>query len=161
MRIGPQDGLDLVEEMRGAEDRMATANAIGITDRCLEEAKAYSSQPREGGKPAAGYQAVRFKLAEMLTQLQTADMLACRAAVAQEKNDLEAQTLWLCAKVFATETACRVSDEALRILSAEGYSANHVVAQALLDSRFGPLTGHCTNAARMNIADYLLDKFGD
>jgi alkylation response protein AidB-like acyl-CoA dehydrogenase len=154
----PADRLAvLVAALRRAEDRLATAAGLGLLARCLEEARAAASAPREGGKPAASHQLVRFDLAEMLTQLQTAELLALRAAAAAAGSP-EAERLGLCAKVFASEAACRVSDQALGILAAAGYLRTHPVARALAEARLGCLAGHSSHAARMALADDVLAR---
>ncbi|HSA24679.1 MAG TPA: acyl-CoA dehydrogenase family protein, partial [Myxococcota bacterium] len=148
----------LIAALRRAEDRLATAAALGLLARCLEEARAAASAPREGGKPAASHQLVRFELAEMLTQLQTAELLALRAAAAAAAGSPEAERLGLCAKVFASEAACRVSDQALGILAGAGYLRSHPVARALAEARLGCLAGHSSHAARLALADDVLAR---
>ncbi|MBN2493071.1 MAG: acyl-CoA dehydrogenase [Deltaproteobacteria bacterium] len=141
------------EALRWAEDRAVTAIAVGICKLSLDRARQAADAPRQAGKPPAGYQVVRFQLAEMLTLLQTAELLARRAAA--ESSD---RSLALCAKVFATEAACRLSDSALSILASAGYRRDEPVARALLEARFGTLAGHSSQVARMAIADDALAR---
>ncbi len=162
--VGPfaeNEKPDPGERLRRAEDRAATACALGIAWLCLDEAKRAANRPGSTKKPPAGYQAVRFALAEMLTLAQTAEWLALRAACLAAAGRREADTLALCAKVFATETACKVSDSALSILASSGYRRDDPVARALVNARFGTMTGHCSNAARMAIADDALARLAD
>ncbi len=159
--LGPFDAeqqADVGEWLRRSEDAVLTANALGLMQRCLDEASRAATTARGGGKPAAAHQLVRFDLAEMLTQLQTAELLALRAAAAADAGERRADELGLCAKVFATEAACTVADQALGILAAAGYRRDHPVARALVQARFGPLAGHSSHAARMHIADALLAR---
>jgi alkylation response protein AidB-like acyl-CoA dehydrogenase len=159
--LGPFDAeqqADVGQWLRRSEDAVLTANALGLMQRCLDEAARAATAERGGGKPAAAHQLVRFDLAEMLTQLQTAELLALRAAAAADAGERRADELALCAKVFATEAACTVSDQALGILAAAGYRRDHPVARALVQARFGPLAGHSSHAARMAIADAVLAR---
>ena len=159
MCIGPFKGEAAalpIEALRKTEDRAALACALGILRRCLEQAAQEANRPRAAGKPPAGYQAVRFGLAEMLTLSQTSELLAQRAACKEAVCDREAGPLLLCAKVFASEAACRVSDQAMEISASVGYRQDHPIAQALAEARFGTMSGHDSNAARTAIAQATL-----
>jgi acyl-CoA dehydrogenase len=155
-RIGPVAGDQLIADLRSAEDRAMTAASLGILRLCTEEATRYANQRREGGKPPAGHQIVRFTLAEMLTLSQTAEILANRAFAAVAENDHEADSLLLCAKVFATESACTVSQQALQIMASAGYQRPNPVERAFRNARLGPIVGHTSEQARMSIADDIL-----
>ena len=154
--IGPVAEGKLIADLRSAEDRAVTAASLGILWLCLEEATQFANTPREGGKPPAGYQMVRFTLAEMLTLTQTAEILANRAFAAIAGNDREADSLLLCAKVFATESACKVSEQALQIMASSGYQRPNPVERAFRNARLGPIVGHTSEVARMAIADDIL-----
>jgi alkylation response protein AidB-like acyl-CoA dehydrogenase len=152
--IAPQD---IIGDLQAAEDRAAVAAALGILGLCLEEATQFANTPKaEGVKPPAGHQIVRFTLAEMLTLFQTSEILANRAFVAIAGNDREAQSLLLCAKVFATESACTVSQQALQIMTSSGYQRPNPVERAFRNARLGPIIGHTSEVARMSIADDIL-----
>jgi alkylation response protein AidB-like acyl-CoA dehydrogenase len=152
--IAPQD---ITGDLRAAEDRAAIAAALGILGLCLEEATQFANTPKEkGAKPPAGYQIVRFTLAEMLTLTQTSEILANRAFAAVAANDREADSLLLCAKVFAAESACTVSQQALQIMASAGYQRPNPVERAFRNARLGPIVGHTSEVARMSIADDIL-----
>ena len=154
--IGPVADADLLADLRRSEDRTATAAALGILSLCVEEATLFANQPKEGGKPPAGYQAIRFALAEMLTLSQTSEILAQRAFAAIAGANRGADALMLCAKVFATESACTVSEQALQIMASSGYQRPNPVERAFRNARLGPIVGHTSEVARMSIADDVL-----
>ncbi len=154
--IGPLSEDQLIGDLRAAEDRAMTAASLGILRLCLEEAIQFANTPKEGAKPPAGHQIIRFTLAEMLTLTQTAEILAQRAVAAIAANDREAGSLLLCAKVFATESACTVSQQALQIMASSGYQRPNPVERAFRNSRLGPIVGHTSEVARMTIADHVL-----
>jgi hypothetical protein len=156
--LPPAREAELGGALRRAEDDLATGVALGLIERCLAEARTAADAPRASGKPKAAHQLVRFTLAELLTLKQTAELLALRAAAAAAGARPEASRLGLTAKVFATEAACRVSDAALGIVASAGYRRSHPVARAVAEARFGTLTGHDSRAARMAIADELLER---
>ena len=157
--IGPLPGVDLLAEFRWAEDRTLIAASLGIARRCFEEARKNADQPRGDGKPPAAHQVIRFALAEMLAQIQTAEILALRAAAAEGQEDREAASLLLCAKVLATETACRVAEQAMQILTSTGFRKGNPVERAFRNARLGPILGHTSEVARQAIADDVLARF--
>jgi len=152
----PRGGL--LQQVRAGWDAALADVACGTMRLCLEQAREAAAVERAGGKPPAGYQSVRFALAEMLTLSQTAELLALRAAWAGAAADRQAASLALCAKVFATENACRVADLALQIMAAAGYSRDNPVARAVRDSRLGLIAGHPGQVARQAIAREVLQE---
>jgi alkylation response protein AidB-like acyl-CoA dehydrogenase len=152
----PEDPHVLVRE---CEDMTFTATSLGLLRRCVEHAKESADRPRAGGRPPAANQAVRFSLAEMLTLLQTAEILAYRAFAAVSDGDREATSLLQCAKVFATEAACQVSEQAMQIMGISGYVKGNPVERAFRQARLGTILGHSSRAARMSIADAILARY--
>ncbi|NOZ87553.1 MAG: acyl-CoA dehydrogenase [Deltaproteobacteria bacterium] len=159
--IGPFDSskVDLLQELRTAWDQVMGAVACGTMRLCLDQARAAADVKRTHGKPPAGYQSVRFSLAEMLTLSQTAEILVLRAAWAAASGDPQAASLGLCAKVFATKNACEVADKALQIMASAGYTKPNPVERALRDARLGTIMGNTSEVAQMAIADNVLERF--
>jgi alkylation response protein AidB-like acyl-CoA dehydrogenase len=154
----PTPGCDLTAELHAAQDAAATAAAAGILRLALEEAQRGAAIVRADGKPPAAHQAVRFALAEMLAVTQTAELLSFRAAAAKAKDDPEQAELALCAKVFASEAAGRVTEQALQILGAAGYRQGHPAERIARNARLGMIVGHPSEAARMEIADRVIAR---
>jgi alkylation response protein AidB-like acyl-CoA dehydrogenase len=119
----------------------------------LDAARDHAKTHRSGGRPIIAYQEVGFKLAEMLTLHQTAQWLAYRAAWAAEAAPKEAQSLTLCAKIFATEAAERVCGSALQILSSTGYLKGHPAEVAYRAAKYGQIAGTSTEIARVRLGD--------
>ncbi len=103
------------------------AAACGFGARALEEAIAHARERRQGGKPLAELALVQEKLARMATDLEAARLLVRRAADAAdagaERITLEAAQ----AKLFATEAAQRIVDDAVQILGGRGVLADSIV----------------------------------
>ncbi|HUU02879.1 MAG TPA: acyl-CoA dehydrogenase family protein [Myxococcota bacterium] len=161
--VGPFDPseVDLLQELRASWDRALTGVACGTMRLCLDQARASADVKRTHAKPPAGYQSVRFALAEMLTLSQTAELLALRAAWAAATGDRGAASLALCAKVFATENAGKLADKALQIMAAAGYSQPNPVERAFRNAHLGTIMGNTSQVARMDIADDVLQKVGE
>lgn len=108
-----------------ASDLTQAAAALGIMHRVFEAATTHAKGTREDGRKRIGRQEFGFRLAEMLTLFQTAELLTYRAAWMEETSHGEASTVGACAKVFCTENAAEVASIALDVLGpdAPAYSA--------------------------------------
>lgn len=79
-------------------------SAVGLAQRCLDEATAYALQRKTFGIPIAGHQAIQFILADMTIGVETARMSYLRAAFAYEQG--ESNTYWASiAKCYAADVA--------------------------------------------------------
>ncbi len=107
--IGPFKNEPVLGTVRLWENQILLGASLGLMQAAFQAAKTYANEHRTGGKPIIAYQEVAFKLAEMLTLLQTAQLLAYRAAWTADTDAGKAPSLTLCAKVFCTEAAEKVS----------------------------------------------------
>ena len=151
----PLDG-DALQTIRMWEDQVLTAASLGLMGRSFDVALQYAKTHRSGGKPIIAYQEVGFKLAEMLTLFQTAQLLAYRAAWMSESEDREADVLAHAAKVFCAESAEKVASEALQILGGKGYVRGNPVEAGYRDAKYIQIAGTSTEISRMKIGDRVL-----
>ena len=140
-----------------ALDRIQVSASLGIMQRVFEAATAHAKGTREDGKKLIGRQEYGFRLAEMLTLLQTAELLAYRAAWMAEAGIHEAPTLAACAKVFCTETAAEVASSALDILGPSAPAYVEVEGGWRLAKRL-QLTGTTCVRALSEIGDGVIRK---
>jgi acyl-CoA dehydrogenase len=122
-RVGVENRIG--EENAGFKVAMTTldffrttvaACAVGFAQRALDEAVAYAKKRRMFGKPIAEYQATQLKLAAMATELAAARLLTFRAALTRDRGLKPRLTLESSqAKLYATEAAQRIIDQALQI----------------------------------------------
>jgi alkylation response protein AidB-like acyl-CoA dehydrogenase len=124
--------------------------------RSFDEAVNHAKSHLSGGKPIIAYQEVGFKLAEMLTLLQTARLLAYRAAWMTDAGDREAGVLAHCAKVFCAESAEEVASQALQILGGQGYISGNPAEGGYRDAKYLQIAGTSSEISRMKIADEVL-----
>ena len=141
------------------ENQILIAAALGMMAGSFETAKTYAKTHRSGGKPVIAYQEVGFKLSEMLTLYQTAQLYAYRAAWTADDDPKAADVLTLCAKVFCTEAAETVAGKALQVLAGEGYRSGGAAEQAYRCAKYGQIAGVSTEIARVKIGDAALGKF--
>jgi len=152
----PPEGEPVLERLRAWENEVLLAAALGQMQAAYAEARDFAKTQRSGGKPIIAYQEVGFKLAEMLTLLQTAQLLAYRTVWTLETASREDPALLLCAKVFATEAAERVCGEALRILSGQGFRSGSAAEAAYRAAKWTQIAGISTEIARVKIGDAAL-----
>ncbi len=95
--------------------------SVGLMQGTIAQAKSHAGSHVREGKPILAHQEIRFKLAEMLTLFQTAQLLAYRAGWMRAHADPEAATLGRVAKVFAAEASEQVAAMGMQIMAGEGY----------------------------------------
>lgn len=154
--IGPFDGEEELKTIRMWEDQILTASSLGLIKRSLDAALTFAKSHRSGNKPIIAYQEVGFKLAEMVTLFQTAQLLAYRAAWMAETGDREAAVLAHCAKVFCTESAEEVASHALQILGSRGYVSGNPAEEGYRNAKYLQIAGTSSEISRMKIADGVL-----
>ncbi|MFQ5681672.1 MAG: acyl-CoA dehydrogenase family protein [Candidatus Binatia bacterium] len=111
------------------------AAAVGLAQRALEEGIRYSQSRRQFGQELARFQGIQFKLADMATELEASRLLVYQAA---SMNDCGRQGLTQkssMAKLFATEAAQRIVDQALQIHGGMGVVAGTVVERLYREVR--------------------------
>ena len=156
--LGPFDADACLGQLKLWENQILIAASLGLMRNSYETARDYAKTHRSGGKPIIAYQEVGFKLSEMLTLYQTAQLYAYRAAWSVDDNPKEAGVLTLCAKVFCTESAEIVAGKSLQVQSKDGYIAGGAAEQAYRCAKYGQIAGISTEIARVKIGDTALGK---
>jgi acyl-CoA dehydrogenase len=111
------------------------AAALGLAQRALEEAIRYSRGRQQFGRPIAQFQGVQFKLAEMATELEAARLLVYQAAWANDIGSAELKQKASMAKLYATEAAQRIIDQALQIHGGVGLITGNIAERLYRDIR--------------------------
>ena len=135
-----------------AEIRIITgAMANGVARAALAEAVRYSAERKQFGKPINRYQAIQHKLAEMATGLEAAQRLVLYAAWLKDADRPHHKEAAM-AKLFASETAASVCDQAARVLASYGYAMEYPVQRYLRDVRFTLIGGGTSEILKLVIA---------
>ena len=135
-----------------AEIRIITAAmGLGVARAALAEAVRYAGGRGQFGKPINRYQAIQIKLAEMATSLEAATHLVYYAAWRHGAGLPHHQEAAM-AKLFATETAASVCDQAARVLASYGYAMEYPVQRYLRDVRFTLIGGGTSEILKLIIA---------
>jgi len=110
------------------------SQAIGISRAALDESVLYAKDRRTFGVPIAEHQAVQWKLADMRTQIDGAYVLTMRAAWCRENGRSFAREASM-AKLFESEAAVRVCNDAVQIHGGYGYVREFAAERHLRDAR--------------------------
>ncbi len=139
------------------------AQAVGIATEALEAALAYAKERRAFGKPIAEFQAIRFYLADMATEVDAARLLTRRAAAAKDvamktggRYAFEAAV----AKLYAAEMAQRVTTKALQIHGGYGYTKEYPVERNFRDARITEIYEGTSEIHRLIIAREIFKDAG-
>jgi len=110
------------------------ALSLGIAKGAYEAALKYSKEREQFGKPISNFQAIAFKLADMATEIEAAELLTLQAAdLKNRKEEMTKESAM--AKYYASEVAVRVSTEAVQIFGGYGYTKDFPVEKFYRDSK--------------------------
>jgi alkylation response protein AidB-like acyl-CoA dehydrogenase len=133
------------------------AQATGVAQAALDAAVDYAGEREQFGQRIGEFQAIRHKLAEMATDIEAARSLTYRAGTAIESGDSDRATrLASMAKLFASEHAVDVTDEAIQVHGGAGYVSDHPVERFYRDARITKIYDGTSEIQKNIIADRLL-----
>jgi butyryl-CoA dehydrogenase len=127
------------------------AQALGIGQSALDAAVAYAKERVQFGKPIATLQAIQWMIADMATEIDAARLLVYRAA-SNIDNGRPYSTEGAMAKLFASETATRVSGKAIQIHGGYGYTESYPVERNYRDAKITEIYEGTSEVQRMVIA---------
>ena len=111
------------------------AQALGIAAGALEEAVQYSRTRRQFGKPICSFQGVQFMLADMATQVEAARTLVYQAARSIDSGAKDISRISAMCKLFASDTAMKVTTDAVQVLGGYGYMKEYPVEKMMRDAK--------------------------
>ena len=131
-----QEGEGFIQAMKVLDGGRISIAALGlgIAKGAYDAAVKYSKERHQFGQPISNFQAISFKLADMATQIEAAELLIYQAA--DMKNRGERMTKeGAMAKYYSSEVAVRVSTEAVQIFGGYGYTKDFPVEKFYRDSK--------------------------
>ncbi len=132
-----------------------SSQAIGVARAALAESVAYAKDRHTFGVPIAQHQAIQWKLADMHTQIEAAQLLSMRAAWLKENGKPFAREASI-SKLFASEMAVRVCNEAVQIHGGYGYTREYAAERHLRDARVTMIYEGTSEIQRLVIARTVL-----
>jgi alkylation response protein AidB-like acyl-CoA dehydrogenase len=110
------------------------ALSLGIDKGAFEAAVAYSKERHQFGQPISNFQGISFKLADMATQIEAAEMLVMQAADLKNRHQPVTKQAAM-AKYYASEVAVKVANEAVQIFGGYGYTKDFPVEKYYRDAK--------------------------
>jgi len=160
-RIGPE-GQGFVYAMKGLDGgRINIAScSLGAAQAALEQSLRYVEERKQFGKPLSDFQALQFKLADMLTDLTASRQMVRLAAHKLDHGHSEASLYCAMAKRFATDHCFNLCNEALQLHGGYGYLNDYPLERWVRDSRVHQILEGTNEIMRVIIARRLLDQGG-
>ena len=127
------------------------AQSVGIARAALEHARRYAAERRQFGRAIRDYQAIQFKLADMAMRVTASRTLLHAAAAAKDRGETITKYSSM-SKLFASETAMFVTDEAVQIFGGYGYVKDYPVERLLRDAKVTEIYEGTSEIQRIVIA---------
>jgi alkylation response protein AidB-like acyl-CoA dehydrogenase len=134
-RLGEEgEGFDLMGEWLGATRLTVAATSVGRSHRVLDMATEWAATRQQFGQPIGRFQGTGFKLADMATELEAADLLTLRAAWKCDQGRMTDSDAAM-AKLFASEALAHITDEAVQIFGGMGLMNSLPIERFWRDAR--------------------------
>ena len=134
----------------------AATVAYGIASGAYEAALSYAKAREQFGRPIAEFQGIQWMLADMATALSASQALIYKAGMNAGTGFPDMREAAQ-AKIFASETAIKVTNDALQIHGAAGYSRNLPIERMVRDARMFTIGGGTAQMLRNQVAGSILD----
>ncbi|MBW2675481.1 MAG: acyl-CoA dehydrogenase family protein, partial [Deltaproteobacteria bacterium] len=131
------------------------AQACGIGKAVLEDSLAYAKEREQFGKPITSFQAIQWKLADMATEIDAAEMLLLKAAWLED-NGLDFEKEAAMAKMYASDVTMRAAVEGVQIFGGYGYCKDYPAERHMRDAKICQIYEGTNEVQRMVIARKLL-----
>lgn len=131
------------------------ALALGIAKGAFEASLKYSKERHQFGKPISSFQGISFKIADMATEIEAAELLLHKAAYLKQ-NHQPVTTLGAMAKMYASEMCVKVTNEAIQIHGGYGYTKDFPVEKFYRDAKLCTIGEGTTEIQKVVISRNLL-----
>ena len=136
------------------------ACSLGAAQATIDHAQQYMLERQQFGKPLAAFQALQFKLADMVTELGAARQMVRPAALKLDNTDPEKSTYCAMAKRFATDAGFKVCDDAMQLHGGYGYIREYPIERFFRDARVHQILEGTNEIMRVITARRLLQEDG-
>ncbi|WJV50097.1 acyl-CoA dehydrogenase family protein [Streptomyces flavofungini] len=130
------------------------ACAIGVAQAALDEAVSYATERKQFGRPIADFQGLRFMLADMATQIEAGRALYLAAARLRDAGRPFSKQAAM-AKLLCTDTAMKVTTDAVQVLGGYGYTLDFPVERYMREAKVLQIVEGTNQIQRMVIARHL------
>jgi len=134
------------------------ACSIGTAQAAINRSQVYMLERQQFGAPLASFQALQFKLADMVTELVAARQMVRLAAFKVDQGDHQASVYSAMAKRFATDVGFEVCNQALQIHGGYGYMQEYPLERYLRDTRVHQILEGTNEIMRLIVSRHLLTQ---
>ena len=158
-RLGSEgDGFKLAMRVLDHSRPGIAAQALGIAQGAFDLARRYAGERHQFGKAIAEFQGIQFMLADMATQIEAARCLTYAAGDAIDRHLPQINVSSAMAKVFASDSAMRVTTDAVQILGGYGYLRDFPAERMMRDAKITQIYEGTNEIQRLVIARGLLKE---
>lgn len=154
----PEKGYDYMTGALTYARPMIAAQALGIAQGALDCALDYIKNRELFGKPLAGYQITKAKIADLSTRIEAGRQLLYRACEAVEGGEPDARTLASMAKLFCSEAAMATTVEAVQMLGGAGYVRDFPAERMMRDAKITQIYEGTSEIQQLIIAKAVLAR---
>lgn len=151
-------GFDVANTWLGATRLTVAAQCVGRAQRAMEMATGWAATRKQFGQAIGKFQGVSFKLADMATEIEAANLLVLQAAWKTVEGKVQDQD-YAIAKLFATEMLARVTDQAVQIFGGMGLMEETGIERFWRDARVERIWDGTSEIQRHIISRAMLRPF--
>ncbi|MEA2645884.1 MAG: hypothetical protein QOE92_967 [Chloroflexota bacterium] len=156
-RLGPEgDGFKIALRVLDRSRPGVGAQALGIAAGALEYATNYAKERQQFKQRIADFQGIQWMLADMATQVEASRNLVYQASTMIDEGHPEVTKFAAMAKLFASDTAMKVTTDAVQILGGYGYIKEYPVERMMRDAKITQIYEGTNQIQRVVIARHLL-----
>jgi alkylation response protein AidB-like acyl-CoA dehydrogenase len=154
----PGQGFHILMDELDSERTAIAGEAIGYARTPYEIAVRYSTERQQFGRPIRAFEGVSFKIADMAMKLEAGRALTLLAARMYDKGENITKEASI-AKLYTTEAAIQVTNDALQILGGSGYTTDYPIERFLRDARLMTIGGGTAEILRFIIQRQVFREF--
>jgi butyryl-CoA dehydrogenase len=160
--LGGKDGVGFKQAMMTLDRARpgVAAQAVGLAQGAFEWAMRYTSERQQFGQSVLSFQAIQFMMADMATQIEAARQLNFAAARAIDAGAKNVNKLAAMAKVFATDTAMKVTTDAVQLFGGYGYCTDYPIEKYMRDAKITQIYEGTNQVQRLVIGRALTRECG-
>jgi acyl-CoA dehydrogenase len=158
-RLGNEgDGFKIAMKAFDFSRPGVAAGAVGLSQRCLDEAVRYGKERKSFGKAIVEHQAIQFILADMAKDIEVARLITYKSAVELDAGRRNTKLASI-AKCFAGDMAVRIASDAIQVFGGYGYNTEYPVEKLYRDAKIYQIYEGTQQIQRMIIAKHLLEEY--
>ena len=155
-----KEGLGFIIAMKTFDHSRpgVAAQAVGIAQRAVDEAVRYSHERRQFGKTISSFQGIQWMLADMATQVEASRAMIYSAARMVDSGAKNIAKVSAMCKMFASDTAMKVTTDAVQIFGGYGYMKEYPVEKLMRDAKITQIYEGTNQIQRSVIASALIKE---